>query len=187
MPVPGAAVSNEVAPGAVNQPYAASTPSRPVAHRSGPPRDAFDPTPSAAANTAPYGNPSAYSGMSAPVGSGVADGEVASYRRPSPGQPYPYAEPYATPANPSPYPPAPYQQPTGAYQTPYQSQPAGPAYGQPGPQGNGAVDQIATRPPHVGARGAGESASRRLCRFQFRQPWQRRRLAGFKVAWSVPA
>jgi hypothetical protein len=138
-------------PSVPSQPYAASTPSRPAAHRSGPPSDAFGPATAATPSQGSYGNQGPYSGRSpydavaAPVGSGVAvDGEVAIYRRPSPGQPYPYADPYQTPAEPAPYQAAPYQQPTTAYQTPYQG---GPAYGPQAPGATGAVNQIATRPP----------------------------------------
>ncbi len=60
--------------GVPSHPYAASTPnstpSLPVAHRSGPPASAFGPS---AITTETQG---------APIGSGVAAGEVASYRRP---------------------------------------------------------------------------------------------------------
>ncbi len=78
--------------GIPNHPYAASTPpgtpSLPIAHRSGPPASAFGAAPLAAEDLQPP-----YNANSAPVGSGVAGGGVASHRTPAPPA-YPPAAPY---------------------------------------------------------------------------------------------
>lgn len=117
--------------GIPSHPYAASTPtvpSRPVAHRIGPPNAAFAPT--QVEGTVP----------SAPVGSGVVAGN-ASYRRPSGTPSYPVRDH------------SPAAEPTGSVTYPYQTSPYQAATPRLNTNGQASVpaERIAERPTYQGS------------------------------------